>query len=134
MARLTYDPAAPVIIIDLLLESADGTSSLLIPVVLDTGASFTVVATDVLVQLGYDPANPLLARQRVVTGSGVEYAPRITVRSATAIGQKVTRLEVLCHDIPAESGVDGLLGLNFLRHFKLTIRPRKGIIELAKER
>jgi len=47
---------------------------------------------------------------------------------------KVTRLEVLCHDIPAESGVGGLLGLNFLRHFKLTIRPRKGIIELAKER
>lgn len=80
MARLTYDPAAPVIVVDLLLESADGTSSLLIPVVLDTGASFTVVATDVLVQLGYDPANPLLARQRVVTGSGIEYAPRITVR------------------------------------------------------
>ena len=85
-------------------------------------------------QLGYDPANPLLERQRIVTASGIEYAPRITVRSATAIGRKVTRLEVLCHDIPAESGVDGLLGLNFLRHFKLTLRPRKGVIELSKER
>ncbi|MGH8584057.1 MAG: retroviral-like aspartic protease family protein [Gammaproteobacteria bacterium] len=131
---MTYDPSAPVIVIDLLLESSAGSSSLLIPVVLDTGASFTVVATDILVQLGYDPANPLLERQRIVTGSGIEYAPRITVRSATAIGQKVTRLEILCHDIPAESGVDGLLGLNFLRHFKLTLRPHKGIIELTKER
>jgi hypothetical protein len=72
MARVTYDPAAPVIVVDLLFESADGTSSLLIPVVFDTGASFTVVATDVLVQLGYDPANPLHARQRVVTGSGID--------------------------------------------------------------
>jgi hypothetical protein len=72
MAQVTYDPAAPIIVVDLLLESADGTSSLLIPVVLDTGASFTVVATDVLVQLGYDPANPLLARQRVVTGNGID--------------------------------------------------------------
>ena len=33
------------------------------PVVLDTGASFTVVATDILVHLGYDPANPLFTRQ-----------------------------------------------------------------------
>ncbi len=131
---MTYDPSAPSLVVDLLLESADGTSFLLIPVILDTGASFTIVATDILVQLGYDPANPLLERQRIVTGSGVEYAPRITVRSATAIGQKVANLEVLCHDLPAESGVDGLLGLNFLRHFKLTIRFRKGIIELVRER
>jgi hypothetical protein len=31
-------------------------------------------------------------------------------------------------------GVDGLLGLSFLKHFKLTIRFRKGIIDLNKER
>ncbi len=134
MPRLTYDPSASVIVVDLLLESANGSSSLLIPVVLDTGASYTLVATDILVQLGYDPANPLLERQRIITGSGIEYAPRITVRSATAIGQKITDLEVLSHDLPANSGVDGLLGLNFLRHFKLTVRSRRGIIELTRER
>ena len=134
MPRVVYDPAATSIVVDLLLESADGTSSVLIPVVLDTGASFTIVATDVLVQLGYDPANPLLDRQRIVTGSGIEYAPCISARSATAIGQKVANLELLCHDLPAESGVDGLLGLNFLRHFKLTIRFPRGIIDLVKER
>jgi len=43
-------------------------------------------------------------------------------------------VEVLCHDLPPESGVDGLLGLSFLKHFKLTIRFRKGIIDLNKER
>lgn len=112
MPRVTYDPSAPSPVVDLLLESADGTSSLLIPVVLDTGASFTIVATEILVQLGYDPANPLLKRQRIVTGSGVEYVPRITVRSATAIGQKLSNLEVLCHDLPAESGVRWSFGTN----------------------
>jgi hypothetical protein len=91
----------------------------------------TIVATDIMAQLGYDPADPGLGRQRIITGSGVEYAPRTTVRSATAIGQKVANLEVLCHDLPPESGVDGLL---FLKHFKLTIRFRKGIIDLNKER
>jgi predicted aspartyl protease len=117
----------PSIVVDLLLEAADAKSSLLIPVVLDTGASLTIVATDILAQLGYDPANPSLGRQRIITGSGVEYAPRTTVRSAAAIGQKVANL-------PPESGVDGLLGLSFLKHFKLTIRFRKGIIDLNKER
>jgi len=134
MPRVIYDPSATSIVIDLLLEAADGRSSLLIPVVLDTGASLTIVATDIMAQLGYDPANPGLGRQRIITGSGVEYAPRTTVRSATAIGQKVANLEVLCHDLPPESGVDGLLGLSFLKHFKLTIRFRKGIIDLNKER
>jgi predicted aspartyl protease len=134
MPRVVYDPSASSIVVDLLLEAADGRSSLLLPVVLDTGASLTIVATDIMAQLGYDPANPALDRQRILTGSGIEYAPGTMVRSATAIGQKVTNLEVLCHDLPPESGVDGLLGLNFLRHFKLTIRFRKGIIDLNRER
>jgi len=134
MPGIAYDRSGSSIVIDLLLESADGMFSLLVPVVLDTGASVTIIATDILTQLGYDPANPNLERQRIVTGSGIEYAPRVTVRSATAIGQKIADLEVLCHDLPAESRVDGLLGLNFLKHFKLTVRFRKGIIELVKER
>ena len=134
MPRVVYDPSVSSIVVDLLLEATDTQSSLLIPVVLDTGASLTIVANDIMAQLGYDPANPALERQRIVMGSGIEYAPRTTVRSATAIGQKVTNLEILCHDLPPESGVDGLLGLNFLRHFKLTIRFRKGIIDLVKER
>jgi predicted aspartyl protease len=134
MPRVVFDPSLSSIVVDLLLEAADGSSSLLIPAVLDTGASLTIVATDIMAQLGYDPANPALDRQRIITGSGVEYAPRTIARSATAIGQKIINLDVLCHDLPPESGVDGLLGLNFLRHFKLTIRFRKGIIDLTKER
>jgi len=134
MPRVVYDPSLSSIVVDLLLEAADGTSSLVIPVVLDTGASLTIVATDIMAQLGYDPANPSLDRQRIVTGSGIEYAPRTAVRSATAIGQKVINLDVLCHDLPPESGVDGLLGLSFLKHFKLTIRFRKGIIDLNRDR
>ena len=134
MSRVVYDPAATSIIVDLVLESRDGTYSAVIPTVLDTGASYTIVATDVLTGLGYDPGSPMLERQRIVTGSGIESAPSLVVRSATAIGQKVNGLDVLCHDLPSESAVDGLLGLNFLKQFKLTIRFRRGIVELVRER
>jgi hypothetical protein len=70
--RVVFDPAASSIVVDLLLEAADGHSSVLMPVVLDTGASLTIIATDIMAQLGYDPANPALDRQRIVTGSGIE--------------------------------------------------------------
>lgn len=134
MPQVTFDPSASVIVVDCLLDAASGASSLVIPVVLDTGASFTVIATDILVHLGYDPASPLLTRQRIVTGSGIEYAPRMPLRSVTAIGQQVTNLEVLGHDLPAESGISGLLGLNFLKRFRLTVRFHKGLAALTRER
>ena len=72
MSRVVFDPAVSSIVVDLLLEAADGRPSLVIPVVLDTGASMTIIATDIIVRLGYDPANPALDRQRIVTGSGIE--------------------------------------------------------------
>ena len=134
MPRVVFDPSVTSIVVDLLLEAADSSSTLVIPVVLDTGASMTIIATDIMSRLGYDPANPGLERQRIVTGSGIEYAPRTTVRSAASIGQKVTNLDVLCHDLPPESGVDGLLGLNFLKHFKLSISFRRGVVDLTRER
>jgi hypothetical protein len=75
MPRVVFDPSVSSIVVDLLLEAADGRSSLVIPVVLDTGASMTIIATDIMGRLGYDPANPALDRQHIVTGSGIAYAP-----------------------------------------------------------
>ncbi|MBF8254807.1 MAG: peptidase A2A, partial [Deltaproteobacteria bacterium] len=104
MPRVVYDPSVSSIVVDLLLEAVDGHSSVVIPVVLDTGASMTIIATDIMARLGYDPAAPTLARQRMITASGVEYVPRTIVRAATAIGQRVSDLDVVCHDLPSASG------------------------------
>jgi hypothetical protein len=68
MPRVVFDPSVSSIVVDLLLEASDGRSSMVIPVVLDTGASMTIIATDIVGRLGYDPANPALDRQRIVTG------------------------------------------------------------------
>ena len=43
MPRVVFDPSVSSIVVDLLLEAADGRSSLVIPVVLDTGASLTIL-------------------------------------------------------------------------------------------
>lgn len=89
-----------------------------ITMALDTGAVLTVIPIETALAIGYDPAK---SRKRIelVTASGTELAPRLTVRAAKCLGHIVRQLEVVCHDLPAQSPVKGLLGLNFLRHFNV---------------
>ena len=102
-----------------------------LPLALDTGAWCTVIPCDIAVALGYDPAGSP-DRRRIVTGSGIEYASVVRVTEFTAIGETITDLEVLCHDLPQEARVDGVLGMNFLRHFDVHILFSQGVMELRR--
>ena len=93
-------------------------TSQLIAMVLDTGAIFTIIPIEAARAIGYDPANTA-KRIEMVTASGIEWVPQLTVRSVSCLGRTIKNLEVVCHDLPAQSPVKGLLGLNFLRHFNV---------------
>jgi len=97
---------------------------------LDTGATATIVNAAMLVAVGYDPA-PAPDRVQVTTGSGVEYAPRVKVDKFVALGQERVDFQVLGHTLPPSAGVDGLLGLDFLRGQMLTLDFRNGEMMLA---
>ncbi len=92
---------------------------------LDTGATSTVINVDPLVAAGYDPATTT-ERKRITTGSGVEYAAVVRVSSLEALGQEVSGFPVLAHTLPPSTGVDGVLGLDFLRARRLEIDFTKG--------
>jgi len=84
--------------------------------VLDTGASLTMVPPEKIMAIGYKIP---VSRDKIVkifTASGVEYVPVVMIDSLSALGITVRRIEVLCHRLSPESPVDGLLGLNFLSH------------------
>jgi predicted aspartyl protease len=94
---------------------------------LDTGATATLVNWDVAVLLGYDPSvTP--ARRQITTGSGVEFAPEIPIDRIEALGMERLRFPVLCHTLPPSAGVDGLLGLDFLRGQRMALDFRTGTI------
>jgi hypothetical protein len=65
-------------------------------------------------------------------GSGTVYVPLITVYAVRALGMREEQIDVLCHDLPEESNLDGVLGLNFLRKFDINLRFSKGIIEATR--
>jgi predicted aspartyl protease len=96
---------------------------------LDTGATSTVINVAMLVAIGCDPAL-MRDRVQVTTGSGVEFAARITLDKLTALGRECPGFAVLAHTLPPSAGVDGLLGLDFLRGARLMVDFRAGAITL----
>jgi predicted aspartyl protease len=110
------DPSKPIIPVDVLLEGPRGRQ--LIRMALDTGATYTMAPARAVRAIGYDPA---LSEDRVefIAAGSIEYTPRVTIAAAHAFGVRVSQLEIVCHDLPPQSPVRGLLGLNFLKHVSL---------------
>lgn len=97
---------------------------------LDTGASYTMISSDAALDIGINPAKS--NRQiDVTTGSGVILTPVVSIPIFRSLGQEIRNLEVLCHDLPSEGIVDGLLGLNFLKHFNVYLKFLDGTMEVV---
>ena len=83
---------------------------------LDTGASYTMLPPEKLVTVGY--ASHMATRTiEILTASGSEWTPLITITSLRFLGHEVKHLDVVSHSLPSTSPVEGLLGLNALQHF-----------------
>jgi predicted aspartyl protease len=95
----------------------------------DTGATSTVIDADHLRVVGYDPATAI-NRTPVMTTSGIQHAAIIPIGSLYALGHRKHGLAVTAMTLPPGSGVDGLLGLDFLRGLSLTVDFRAGEVEL----
>lgn len=96
---------------------------------LDTGATYTMIPVEAAVAIGCDP---LRSRRKIeiTTGSSTEYVPVITVPKFRALGVEIKNMDIVCHDLPPQSPVEGLLGLNFLKKAKIIIDFSKNTIDL----
>jgi predicted aspartyl protease len=123
-----FNPSQGLIIVPVRLFGLAG--DMIVRLALDTGATSTLINSEIMVLLGYDPATSP-DRIQVTTGSGVELCPRVTVERLEALGKSVNDFPVLSHTLPPTSQVDGLLGLDFFRSFQISIDFRNGIITIT---
>ena len=130
MQRIRLQPVSNFILIPIKVIGIDGNSFRDIEVALDTGATNTSIPIYVASTLGYNISEPKRIEE-FVTGSGVEEAPIIEIKALTAIGQTIENIEVMCHDLPPDAPVEGVLGLNFLMNFDINISFSKGTIALT---
>jgi Aspartyl protease len=88
-----------------------------------------MINADVAIRLGYNP-DASRDRVRLTTANDVESAPRVMFESVEALGELRRNFPLVCHTLPSSTGVEGLLGLDFMRGQRLVIDFRRGIIEL----
>jgi predicted aspartyl protease len=101
-----------------------------VTLLIDTGATTSLIRTEVLKNLGYDPAASI-DHVQVITGGGAQVVPRLVLNRLTALGQDRIDFPVLCHSLAPGVGLDGLLGLDFFRGQVLTLDFRAGLITLS---
>jgi len=81
---------------------------------IDTGASFTIISQRIVKQLKYD-LTETAKTQQLITGKGVTSPlPIITVSWFNCAGKIINNFEVIAYNIPPALKVDGILGMNFL--------------------
>jgi hypothetical protein len=99
-----------------------------VELMLDTGASRTVVNPATLAALGVSYRNAVRGSIRGVTGEAEVLAVRVD--SIDVAGARYGPLLVVSHDTGFKKG-DGLLGRDFLDHFTVTIDNAAGVVILA---
>ena len=97
--------------------------------IVDTGASMVTIPFSTVRALGIvvSVRNP---RRKVYTASGELFAPEIVLDSITLEGYEVNNVKALVMDLPNQPNV-GLLGLNYLRRFRMDLNTDEGLLMLA---
>ena len=97
--------------------------------VLDTGASRTVISPAAFARTGLALESP--RRVRLVGVAGTVEAPELMVQRLDVAGAQVGPLAVVVYDVPGVSA-DGLLGRDVLDQFTLTVDPVRGRATLGR--
>lgn len=126
MSQLKFNPSSPSIIVNADIKAGLPTVAKLI---LDTGASYVTLPWSIISAMGIpiDTNNTV----QLTSASMTETTLKIIIPEMSILGKRIKNVEAIIKDLPPEAPADGLLGLSFLKHFKLTINFKKGILELT---
>lgn len=99
--------------------------------VLDTGCSVTMITPELAAELGIIVAD-LEPNSKIYSVTGAAATVELTLNRISLLGLSVENVKVLCHPLPPRLELDGILGLNFLRHFNFEINHDTETITLEK--
>ena len=99
---------------------------------IDTGAAMTIIDQSILHRMGYslNGSKPVLFS----TANGVVEAPVVSIDQLTLGGVSMGPLSVGALPLSMKGGVDGLLGMNFLKRYDFRIDQDRRELHLNSER
>ena len=80
--------------------------------------------------IGIDPAQSSLGSVPVITGSGRVSVPLVRLVRMDALGQQQADFIVQAHTLPPGLPIDGVLGLDFIRRYRLVVDFKTGFLVL----
>ena len=103
-----------------------------IDLLIDTGAAMTVIDASVLESMGYN----LNGKQQGLfsTANGVVEAPVVSIERLSLGSAGTGPMAVGALPLSMPNGIDGLLGMNFLRHYDFRIDQDNKTLQLDSER
>jgi len=123
-----FNPNAP--IIEVKAGFSTGREIRILALVLDTGATQTVIDPQALAALG-DISSRVEGGYTLETANGEVVAFGVRLPALFALNVMREEFTVIVHDIGSSIPIDGVLGLDFLRDKDLRISFRRGEIELS---
>ena len=122
-----FDPASDLIIVEARVWGPGGRGLTPLSLAIDTGSSETVLAPDVVDDLGYSPRDGE-SMTTVRAAIGKEHGYTLRVSRFAALGFTFAAFRVHVFDLAAGYGINGLIGLSFLRQFNYEVRSTEGRI------
>jgi len=114
MIEIPFDPDADALLFECAVEFQTIRNAL---VALDTGASTVMLSQEILESVGYD-LDTIAERESFGDASCEHTAPKVMLTALSLDKARLEHVEALCYTLPAYLGIDGVIGLNFLRRFK----------------
>lgn len=96
--------------------------------ILDTGATYTILDPSVITALGYSE-DDRISFSTVQSPAGKERGFRLHLQTIDCLGKQIPNIEIACHALGLQH-IDGLLGMNFLEQFDYCIYPSRGMIRI----
>lgn len=92
--------------------------------VFDPGAYRTIISKDLMESIGYNADSKL---HKVSTSSvvGKETGYTVLAKQLTILSFTFSEIEVACFGLPDQYEIDGLIGLDILEHFEVTLNHNK---------
>jgi predicted aspartyl protease len=125
----SFDATRDLIVVEARVWGAHRDTALSLAI--DTASSATVISPEIIDELGYSPRDGE-SITTVSSAVGKERGYTLKVSRFAALGFEMPEYQVHVFDLAAGHGIDGLIGLSFLRHFNYKARSIEGRIRVER--
>ena len=129
MPRAHFRPRTAIVVVAVELTNRVAGRSVTVNMLLDTGATYTALPMRVAKNLGV-PVDPKQTTRILTAKGSFERVPLLRLDRVQALGLSSEDVEAVIINLPAKTGLDGLLGGSYLRDYQVLIDYPHGILEI----